>query len=72
MKKLILIDPDKMQLKGNVHMHTKRSDGKLPPETVARMYCEAGSHFIMISDHEIYWNSTELDKPFDLDFLKEE
>lgn len=66
MKKLIIIDPNKLQLKGNIHMHTTRSDGDLSPAEAANRYYEAGYDFIMISDHDIYWNSTELDKP---DFL---
>jgi len=66
MKKLVLIDPDKLQLKGNIHMHTTRSDGDLEPAEVASRYYEAGYHFLMISDHEIYWNSAELDRK---DFL---
>jgi len=66
MKKLVLIDPNKHQLKGNIHMHTTRSDGKLSPAEAADRYREAGYDFIMMSDHEIYWNSTELDRP---DFL---
>ena len=66
MKKLVLIDPNKLQLKGNIHMHTTRSDGKLEPAEAARRYYEAGYQFIMMSDHEVYWNSTELDRE---DFL---
>ena len=66
MKKLVLIDPNKLQLKGNIHMHSTRSDGKLEPAEAARRYYEAGYQFIMMSDHEIYWNSTELDRE---DFL---
>ena len=66
MKKLVLIDPNKRQLKGNIHMHTTRSDGKLPPAEIAGLYYDAGYDFLMISDHEIYWNSTELDRE---DFL---
>ena len=66
MKDCILIDPSKLQLKGNIHMHTVRSDGHLTPEEAAERYRRAGYDFIMISDHEIYWNSTELDRP---DFL---
>ena len=58
MKKLVLIDPNKRQLKGNIHMHTTRSDGKLPPAEIAGLYYDAGYDFLMISDHEIYWNST--------------
>jgi len=66
MKKLVIIDPNKYQLKGNIHMHSTRSDGALAPEEAARRYREAGYDFIMMSDHDIYWNSTGLDHP---DFL---
>lgn len=66
MKKLVLIDPNKLQLKGNVHAHTTRSDGKIEPPELAERYRQAGYHFMMMSDHEIYWNSTALDRP---DFL---
>ncbi len=61
MKKLVIVDPAKRQLKGNIHMHTTRSDGELEAATVAGKYRESGYDFIMISDHEVYWNSTELD-----------
>lgn len=66
MKRLVLIDPEKLQLKGNIHMHTTRSDGVQTPEEAARRYYDAGYKFLMMSDHEIYWNSTELDRE---DFL---
>lgn len=66
MKKLVLIDPNKLQLKGNIHAHTTRSDGKLDPPALADCYRRDGYDFLMISDHEIYWNSTELDRE---DFL---
>ena len=47
MKKLVLIDPNKLQLKGNIHMHTTRSDGKLAPEAVSQLYYDAGYKFLM-------------------------
>lgn len=63
MKNIVIIDSSIPQYKGNIHMHTTRSDGDYPPQTAAEKYRENGYDFIMISDHEIYWNSDELDKP---------
>jgi hypothetical protein len=40
--------------KGNLHLHTTRSDGKLDLETVARRYAGAGYDFIAVTDH---WKS---------------
>lgn len=37
--------------KGNMHMHTTRSDGALSPEEAVRLYREAGYDFIAITDH---------------------
>ena len=37
--------------KGNIHTHSTRSDGALPPEEVCRRYREAGYHFLSITDH---------------------
>ena len=37
--------------KGNLHLHTSRSDGELRPETVAQKYAAAGYDFIAITDH---------------------
>jgi len=62
MKKIVLIDPEKKQLKGNIHAHTTRSDGDIEPAELAERFYKAGYDFIMISDHELYWNSEELDK----------
>ena len=66
MRDIVIIDSNVKQLKGNIHMHTVRSDGKLTPEEAAEKYRKAGYDFIMISDHEIYWNSDRLDRE---DFL---
>lgn len=41
-------------LKGNLHTHTTRSDGKLTPEEVIRLYREKGYDFLAITDHQIY------------------
>ena len=41
-------------LKGNLHTHTTRSDGKQTPEEVMRTYKEHGYDFLAITDHRIY------------------
>lgn len=38
-------------LKGNIHTHTNRSDGALPPEEVVRRYRSAGYDFLAVTDH---------------------
>ncbi|MEF2072495.1 CehA/McbA family metallohydrolase [Consotaella aegiceratis] len=38
-------------LRGNIHTHSDRSDGALPPETVCRRYENAGYDFLCLSDH---------------------
>lgn len=65
-KKLVLIDPAKRQLKGNLHLHTTRSDGEVTAEECAARHRALGYDFMMMSDHEIYWDSDRLDKE---DFL---
>ncbi|MFF0374121.1 CehA/McbA family metallohydrolase [Actinoplanes missouriensis] len=37
--------------RGNLHTHSDRSDGALPPEEVARRYRDAGYDFLAITDH---------------------
>ncbi|MBQ6239051.1 MAG: CehA/McbA family metallohydrolase [Firmicutes bacterium] len=37
--------------KGNVHMHTTRSDGRATPEEACKAYREAGYDFIAFTDH---------------------
>ena len=37
--------------KGNLHGHSNKSDGKLPPEDVCHAYTEKGYNFISITDH---------------------
>lgn len=37
--------------RGNIHTHSNRSDGALPPEEVCRRYREAGYDFLCLSDH---------------------
>jgi hypothetical protein len=37
--------------RGNIHTHSTRSDGVLPPEEVARRYRDSGYDFLCLSDH---------------------
>lgn len=37
--------------KGNLHMHTQRSDGRISPEEAIRLYKNAGYDFIALTDH---------------------
>jgi hypothetical protein len=37
--------------RGNIHTHSTRSDGALPPEEVARCYRDSGYDFLCLSDH---------------------
>lgn len=37
--------------KGNLHTHTKNSDGTLPPEDTIQQYKEGGYHFLALTDH---------------------
>ena len=41
-------------LKGTLHIHTTRSDGKVSPEDTVRFYHEQGHDFIAITDHRVY------------------
>ena len=46
-----LIDASKRYYKGNTHAHTTRSDGTQSPESVMRMFKDAGYDFLVLSDH---------------------
>jgi hypothetical protein len=37
--------------RGNLHTHSNRSDGGLPPEAVCGMYRDAGYDFLAVTDH---------------------
>jgi hypothetical protein len=39
--------------KGNLHIHSTRSDGRLTPDEVIDWHRERGYHFLAITDHEV-------------------
>ena len=41
-------------LKGGLHCHTTRSDGKGTPEEVIAMHAQHGYDFLALTDHRIY------------------
>lgn len=47
---------NKKWFKGNLHTHTKRSDGRLTPEESAALYREHGYDFLSLTDH---WKVSE-------------
>ena len=48
------IDADKKMLKGALHCHTTRSDGKLTPEELLSQYHANNYDFVAITDHDKY------------------
>ncbi|MDR1599245.1 MAG: CehA/McbA family metallohydrolase [Oscillospiraceae bacterium] len=42
------------RLKGALHVHTTRSDGRGSPEDVLRLYASRGFDFVALTDHNIY------------------
>lgn len=46
-------------LRGDLHMHTKRSDGKQLPAVVCANYRRHGLDFMVVSDHNRYYPSLE-------------
>lgn len=49
----------RIPLKGDLHMHTCRSDGREDPATVCANYRKIGYDFIVITDHNRYYPSLE-------------
>ena len=47
-------ESNKKMLKGGLHCHTTRSDGKCTPEEVIRLHAENGYDFLAITDHRCY------------------
>lgn len=70
-----LIHPDKPFYKGNLHMHTTRSDGVLSPEAAIQRYHQMGYDFIAITDHRVrtcdtHWHENMLVlSGIELDFM---
>ena len=59
---LTIIDTTVRQLKGQFHLHTSRSpDCAFPSAVVMEEYRSKGFDFCLMTDHEVYWDSTELD-----------
>jgi hypothetical protein len=54
-----------MWFKGNLHIHTKNSDGSLSPEEIVKIYRENNYHFLFITDHN---KITDYQSPYS-DFL---
>ena len=48
-------------LKGNLHMHTTRSDGRSEPQEMVRAYAKLGHDFLMLSDHDVLGETKKLD-----------
>lgn len=44
-------------LRGNLHAHTTRSDGKLSPQEVVDAYAGAGYDFLALTDHDVFTNN---------------
>lgn len=62
----------RIPLKGDLHVHSFRSDGLEAPEIVAANYRKAGFDFMTISDHELMYPSYEAIEKYrdvDLDML---
>ena len=41
-------------LRGNLHTHTRQSDGAASPQEVIDDYARRGYGFLMLSDHDVY------------------
>ena len=55
----------RIPFRGDLHMHTRRSDGREAPEIVASNYRGHGYDFTVISDHRRYYPSLETAEFFD-------
>jgi len=53
--------------RGDLHMHTNRSDGAEPPQVVAANYRGHGYDFTVISDHHVYYPSLYARKYYHID-----
>ncbi|GHT95835.1 hypothetical protein FACS1894141_5160 [Spirochaetia bacterium] len=72
--RVYVVDPDLYRLRpymGDLHVHSRRSDGHEAPEIVVANYRKAGFDFLALTDHEQYEPSLEAinaykDAPIDL------
>ncbi|MDL2206035.1 hypothetical protein LJC33_03855 [Eubacteriales bacterium OttesenSCG-928-N13] len=48
-----LFDEGALFYKGNTHMHTTLSDGRLSPQEAALLYRQSGYHFVFLTDHRM-------------------
>ena len=55
--------------KGNTHAHTVESDGDSSPEYVAQWYKAHGYNFLVISDHNVFTDTSQLSHLTDSDFI---
>lgn len=54
MKRQAAFEGNGKLLKGGLHCHTTRSDGRGTPEETMRLHAECGYDFLAITDHRIY------------------
>lgn len=62
------LNPDlacRIPLRGDLHMHTCRSDGHEDPATVCANYRKRGYDFLVITDHQRYYPSLEAQKAYE-------
>lgn len=52
--------------KGNIHCHSTRSDGRLTPAEQVEAYKSHGYDFLLLTEHNVYTDTTEFNTP---DFL---
>src|SRR5438067_10686672 len=46
-------------IRGNLHAHTTRSDGRLEPQRVIDAYADKGYAYLMLSDHDVYTSAAD-------------
>jgi len=56
-----------MRLKANLHTHTQKSDGALPPEEMVREYKKAGFNAVALTDHAPEPPESEFVYDYDVD-----
>ena len=61
------MDAKRIWLKGDTHLHTTNSDGKLTPEQLIKNCKERGLDWIIITDHN--FNTVGEESRFDGDML---